>query len=242
MSRFTMTLAAASASAVAAIAAVALPAVGADSKTPRKQAKTDGDFGAFVACLRGHGLADAPTDPVELKPWLGAREASDPDSVKAADGGMRRQAAGREARRRRRGPTSRTSDRLRPRPRPRRAHRAGRVQALAGRELGRTPDALDAVMRACKMRLAPGPSEGPGKPGGAATTCGPPTAAPSRTPPTQARPKPASSPAPAPARQRRSPGPRRSARGARPRARGRARPRSTRACASGDSAPWSTRR
>ena len=84
MSRFTMTLAAAATSAVAAIAAVALPAVGADSKTPRKQAKPDGDFAAFVSCLHSHGLADAPTDPAQLKPWLGAREASNPDSVKAA--------------------------------------------------------------------------------------------------------------------------------------------------------------
>jgi hypothetical protein len=84
MSRFTMTLAAAATSAVAAIAVVALPAVGADSKTPRRQAKPDGDFAAFVSCLHSHGLADAPTDPVELKSWLGAREASDPDAVKAA--------------------------------------------------------------------------------------------------------------------------------------------------------------
>ena len=84
MSRVTITLAASAASAVAAIAAVALPAVGADSKTPRKQAKADGDFAAFVSCLHSHGLADAPTDPAQLKPWLGAREASDPDSVKAA--------------------------------------------------------------------------------------------------------------------------------------------------------------
>jgi hypothetical protein len=85
MSRFTMTLAAAATSAVAAIAVVALPAVGADSKTTRKQAKPDGDFAAFVSCLRSHGLAGAPSDdPVELKPWLGAREASDPGSVKAA--------------------------------------------------------------------------------------------------------------------------------------------------------------
>jgi hypothetical protein len=84
MSRFTMALAAAAAAALAAIAAVALPAVGADPKTPHKQAKPDGDFTAFVSCLHSHGLADAPADPVTLKPWLAAREASDPDSVKAA--------------------------------------------------------------------------------------------------------------------------------------------------------------
>ena len=42
------------------------------------------DFSAFVSCLRSHGLADAPADPAALKPWLGAREASDRDAVKAA--------------------------------------------------------------------------------------------------------------------------------------------------------------
>ncbi len=85
MSRFTMTLAAAAVSAAAAIAAVALPAVGADSKTPRRQAQPDGaSFSTFVACLHSHGLADAPADPAALKPWLATHESSDPDAVKAA--------------------------------------------------------------------------------------------------------------------------------------------------------------
>ena len=74
MSRFTMTLAVAAASAVAAIAAVALPAVGADSKTPRRQAKPDrASFGAFVACLRSHGLADAPADPADAQAMAGGQ-------------------------------------------------------------------------------------------------------------------------------------------------------------------------
>jgi hypothetical protein len=164
MSRFTMTLAAAAASAVAAIAAVALPAVGADSRTPRRQAQPgSADFSAFVSCLRSHGLADAPADPAALKPWLGAKEASDRDTVKAA--------------------TAACDDKLPPK-------LAGVAKGpdvkdvIAcvrdhGVDAPTEPDAferwledaadssaVDAALRDCKMRLAPGPSEGPVKPGG----------------------------------------------------------------------------
>ena len=109
MSRFTMTLAAAAASAVAAIAAVALPAVGADSKTPRRQAEpARATSAAFVSCLRSHGLADAPADPAALKPWLGAKEASDRRHREGRHGGVRRQGAAQDAPTSRRGPTSRS--------------------------------------------------------------------------------------------------------------------------------------
>jgi len=167
MSRFTMTLAVAAASAVAAIAAVALPALGADSKTPRRQGEpAPASFTAFVSCLRSHGLADAPADPAALKPWLGAKEASDGDTVKAAMGAC--------------------NDKLPPKP-------AGVAQGpdiedvIAcvrdhGVDAPTAPDAfkrwlkdsedssaVEAVLRDCKMSLAPGPSEGPVKPGGCAT-------------------------------------------------------------------------
>ena len=161
MSRFTMTLAAASASAVAAIAAVALPAVGADSKTPRKQAKADGDFAAFVSCLRSHGLADAPADPAALKPWLGARETSDPDSVKAA---MAACNGPDEKRVVVRGPDSKEfAACLRGRgldapTAPDAFKRWFAEQAAAN------PEALKTAMGACKMALAPGSSDGPAKP------------------------------------------------------------------------------
>ena len=164
MSRFTMTLAAAAASAVAAIAAVALPAVVADSKTPRRQAESGGvAFSAFVSCLRSHGLADAPADPAALKPWLGAKQASDRDTVNAA--------------------MAACDDKLPPKP-------AGVAQGpdvedvIAcvrdhGIDAPTEPDAFkrwlkdaadtgaaDGALRDCKMKLAPGPSESPGKPGG----------------------------------------------------------------------------
>jgi hypothetical protein len=166
MSRFTMTLAMAATSAVAAIAAVALPALGADSKTPRRQAEPgSAAFSAFVSCLRSHGLADAPADPMALKPWLGAKEASEGDTVRAA--------------------MAACDDRLPPK----------HVGVAAGPDLKDVvacvrghgidaptePDAfkrwlkesadstaVDAVLRDCKMSLVPGPSEGPAKPGGCA--------------------------------------------------------------------------
>jgi hypothetical protein len=149
---------------VAAIAAIALPALGADSKTPRSQAKPAGDFGAFVACLRVHGLADAPTDPAELKPWLGAREGSDPDSVKAAVAACDDKRPAKDAVVAR-GPD--VEDLI------------GCVRAH-GLDAPTAPDAfkrwvaekeasdagaLDTAMRACKMALAPDPPKDPGKPG-----------------------------------------------------------------------------
>jgi hypothetical protein len=163
MSRFTMTLAAAAVSAVAAIAAVALPAIGADSKTPRRQAEPGAaGFGAFVSCLRSHGLADAPADPVALKPWLAARESADPGSVKPA--------------------MAACDDKL-PAKGPDVARGPGIEKVIAcvrahGLDAPTEPDAfkrwlenaadssaVDAVLRDCKMSLAPAPSDGPDKPG-----------------------------------------------------------------------------
>jgi len=164
MSRFTMTLAVAAASAVAAIAAVALPALGADSKTPRRQAEpAPASFSEFVSCLRSHGLADAPADPVALKPWLGAKEASDRETVKAAmaacDAKVPPKAAGGAE-----GPDIKDVIAC---------VRSHGVDAPTEpdafkRWLEDSADssAVDAVLRDCKMSLAPGPSEGPGKPGG----------------------------------------------------------------------------
>lgn len=157
MSRFTMTLTAAAVSAVAAIAAVALPAVGADSKTPRRQAEPGAaSFGAFVSCLRSHGLTDAPDDPVALKPWLAAREAADPGSVQpamAACDAKRTEVAG--------GPGIEKVIACV------RAHgldapdEPDAFKRWLGNAAGST--AVDAVLRDCKMSLAPEPSEG--KPG-----------------------------------------------------------------------------
>jgi hypothetical protein len=79
MSRLTITLTAAAASALAAAAIVALPALGDNSKSG------DDGVASYAACLRSHGLDGAPSDsPMALKQWLGAREQSDPASVKKA--------------------------------------------------------------------------------------------------------------------------------------------------------------
>jgi hypothetical protein len=162
MSRFTMALAAAAASAVAAIAVVALPAVGADPNTSGQQDQAP-DVSAFAACLHSHGLADAPTDPEKLKPWLGAKEASDPDAVKAAAAACDdKQPAGRlelEG-----GPDIKDVVNCV------RSHGLDAPTApdafkrwVAGKEA--SDPAVDDVMRACKMALAPKPADGPGKPG-----------------------------------------------------------------------------
>jgi hypothetical protein len=167
MSRFTMTLAAAAAAAVAAIAAVALPAIG-DPGTARPRAGTDADFAKFVACLRANGLADAPTAPEELKPWLAAKEASDPQATEAAERACKAQWAkpGAGA-----GPSVEDF-----------------VACLRshGVDAPTAPDAFKRwlarqqpgdVLRQCKLALDPGPKPGdPGKPGACGDDAKPPDA------------------------------------------------------------------
>lgn len=82
MSRLTITLVAAAASALVAAGTVALPAIGDDSGDPGPD--KDAHFAQFVDCLHAHGLAGAPNDPMALKPWLAARESADPGSVRDA--------------------------------------------------------------------------------------------------------------------------------------------------------------
>jgi hypothetical protein len=167
MSRFTMTLAAAAAAAVAAIAAVALPAIG-DPGTARPRAGTDADFAKFVACLRANGLADAPTAPEELKPWLAAKEASDPQATEAAERACKAQLAkpGAGA-----GPSVEDF-----------------VACLRshGVDAPTAPDAFkrwlagqqpSEILRQCKLELDPGPKPGdPGKPGACGDDAKPPDA------------------------------------------------------------------
>jgi hypothetical protein len=92
MTRFSVTLAAAAASAVVATGVMALQAVGDDQapsradaekraqclRTERDEKRCNPDPAAgkpgvapeeLLACLRAHGL-NPPTDPVELKPWI----------------------------------------------------------------------------------------------------------------------------------------------------------------------------
>jgi hypothetical protein len=62
---------------------VALPAIGDDS-SPSPAKPAGDDVQAFAACLSDHGLPGAPTTPEALKPWLGAKEASDRVAAKKA--------------------------------------------------------------------------------------------------------------------------------------------------------------
>jgi hypothetical protein len=78
MSRLTITLTAAAASALVAAATVALPALGDDSDNGPS------NVAALAACLRSHGLDGAPSAPEDLKPWIAQRQTQDPDGVKAA--------------------------------------------------------------------------------------------------------------------------------------------------------------
>jgi hypothetical protein len=82
MSRLTITLTAAAASALVAAATMALPAIGDDSGKPGDDGAAT--FAQFAACLRSHGLDGAPSTPEALKPWLGDKEAHDPATVKSA--------------------------------------------------------------------------------------------------------------------------------------------------------------
>jgi hypothetical protein len=170
MSRFTMALAAAAASAVAAIAVVALPAVGAGPKPSKQQAQPGADFATFVSCLRSHGLPGAPDDPAQLKPWLGARETSDPDTVKAAMAACddKRTDGKHGADEKRvvvRGPDIAEliacvrSHGFDPPTAP------DAFKRWVGEQNASDPDALSRAMGACKMALAPGASDGEGKPG-----------------------------------------------------------------------------
>jgi hypothetical protein len=85
MSRFSMALTAAAASAIVAAAVVALPAFGGDSGSAGPPTKPAPDFSALVACLNAHGLTGAPAAPEQFKQWLGAKEASDPQATRAAE-------------------------------------------------------------------------------------------------------------------------------------------------------------
>jgi hypothetical protein len=73
-------LASAAAAALAACAVtVAAPALGDGGGAPDKADD-------FVACLRDHGLGDAPSDPAALKPWLKERlERGDATAKRAVD-------------------------------------------------------------------------------------------------------------------------------------------------------------
>jgi hypothetical protein len=156
MSRFTMTLAAAAAAAVAAIAAVALPAIG-DSGPARPRAGKDADFVKFVACLRANGLADAPMAPEELKPWLAAKEASDPQATEAAERACKAQLAK---------PVGGKGPSVEDFVACLRSHGVDAPTAPDAFKRWLSRQQPSDVLRQCKLELDPGPKPGdPGKPG-----------------------------------------------------------------------------
>jgi hypothetical protein len=150
MSRLTITLTAAAASALVAAATVALPALGDEPRSP-----SSSEVAQLASCLRSHGLDGAPSTPETLKPWIAQRAAQDPQGVKAALNACK---------------ASMSS--------PKRVEPAERVDAqeLAAclrshgldapsdptalkawfqRMQTNDPDALDRVVPACKMQLVP---------------------------------------------------------------------------------------
>jgi hypothetical protein len=157
MSRFTMALVAAATAAIAAIAVVALPAVGDDSGGGN-------DIDQFAACLRTHGLAGAPSDPMTLKPWIARKQASDPeavdDAMRACEGILPSKPAvkapGPEIQDmidcvRKHGFADAPSDPV-------------AFKQWLGRQETASPDRLNAALEDCKLAFGPGPKPGAGKP------------------------------------------------------------------------------
>jgi len=157
MSRLTITLTAAAASALVAAATVALPALGDDDP---------GGPAALAACLRSHGLDGAPSAPEDLKPWIARREAQDPQAVKAAMNACQAFQTPRE--RELAGPDVQKLVAC---------LRADGLDAPSDplalkRWLGekQADDAVDRAVVKCKMQLDPGPAAKPGVCGGDAGT------------------------------------------------------------------------
>jgi hypothetical protein len=157
MSRFTMALVAAATAAIAAIAVVALPAVGDDSGGGN-------DMDQFAACLRTHGLADAPSDPTTLKPWIMRKQATDPEAVDAAMRACKGILASKPAVKepgpeiqdmidcvRKHGFADAPSDPV-------------EFKQWLGRQETSNPDRLNEALKECKLAFGPGPKPGAGKP------------------------------------------------------------------------------
>jgi hypothetical protein len=159
MSRIYVTLATAAASALATAAFVALPALGDDPGGKDPGIDVDDQIAGLVTCLRAHGL-DAPSAIDEFKPWLADQEASAPRTTEAAERACKAEAP--------------------------KVARAGVPEELIacmrahGVDAPATPaaferwlaskkatdqDALETVLRECKLALAPPKSDEAAKPG-----------------------------------------------------------------------------
>lgn len=163
MSRLTITLTAAAASALVAAAMVALPAIG-DSPNPSPA--------GLAACLRSHGLGGAPDDPVALKTWIGERASQDPLAVKAAmDACQQYQTGGPDKPKHEERRELSTADvaKLVACMRDNGLDAPSDPVALKGwlaQEQQSHPDDVARVMPKCKMQLDPSPPPKDAKPGG----------------------------------------------------------------------------
>jgi hypothetical protein len=159
MSRIYVTLATAAASALATAAVVALPALGEDPGGKPAGNNVDEQIAGLVTCLRAHGL-DAPSAIDEFKPWLAGQETSDPRATEAAERACKAQAP-KVAR-------AAIPDEFIACVR---AHGVDAPAAPAAFERwmrsnkATDEDALETVLRECKLALGPAKAEEAAKPG-----------------------------------------------------------------------------
>jgi hypothetical protein len=159
MSRIYVTLATAAASALATAAVVALPALGEDPGGKPAGNNVDEQIAGLVTCLRAHGL-DAPSAIDEFKPWLAGQETSNPRATEAAERACKAQAPKVE-----RGAVPEEFMACV------RAHGVDAPAAPAAFERwmrsnkATDEDALETVLRECKLALGPPKSDEAAKPG-----------------------------------------------------------------------------
>jgi hypothetical protein len=83
MRRLPIIIAAVSSALVTAlVVAIASPA--SNGGSPAGNGGKEPNVDAFISCVRSHDLADAPTDPMAFKPWIGARLEKGDEAVKRA--------------------------------------------------------------------------------------------------------------------------------------------------------------
>jgi hypothetical protein len=158
MSRIYVTLATAAASALATAAFVALPALGDDPGGKPPGINADDQIAGLVTCLRAHGL-DAPSAIDEFKPWLADQEASAPRTTEAAARACKAQAP--EVARA--GIPEELIACVRAHGVDAPAEPAAFERWLASKK-ATDQDALETVLRECKLALGP-PSDEAAKPG-----------------------------------------------------------------------------
>jgi hypothetical protein len=159
MSRIYVTLATAAASALATAAFVALPALGDDPGGKAPGTDVDDQTAGLVTCLRAHGL-DAPSTIDEFKPWLADQEASAPRTTEAAERACKAEAPKVD----RAGIPEELIACVRAHGVDAPAEPAAFERWLASKK-ATDQDALETVLRECKLAVAPPKSDEAAKPG-----------------------------------------------------------------------------